>query len=60
MLGAHDQMQVAGLAADRAVAVGDMQDLGGPHLEADAAAMAAATMRDQGFFGHDRRLRRAL
>ena len=40
----HDQVQIAGLAADGAVAVDDRQDRRGEHFEAHGAAVAAAAV----------------
>ena len=41
----HDQVQIAGEAADRAVAIQGDQRRGRPHCEANPAAMTTATMR---------------
>src|SRR5487761_1158931 len=47
VLRAHDEMQVAGLAAHRAVAVRARPSRGRERLESDPAAVAAPAVRDQ-------------
>ncbi len=50
-LGGHDEMQKTRRGADGAVALGNLEPRGGIHLEADAAAVTAAAVRDEGFSG---------
>src|SRR5262249_29414995 len=50
-LGGHDQMQIARLGANGAVALGDAKLGGRLHLEAHPAAVTAARVNDQGHRG---------
>jgi hypothetical protein len=43
-IGGHDQMQVAGLAANGAVAIRDLDSGGGRHFESDPTAMTTAAV----------------
>src|SRR5271166_6727728 len=47
-LGRHDQMQIPGLAAHGAVAVGDLEVRRCDYFEADAAAVTTAAVRTHG------------
>lgn len=42
----YDQMQIADFGADGAIAIGDFELRGRPYLEADAAAVTTACMRN--------------